>query len=619
MTHPVVIMLLLPLVGAAVNMLAGWKLPRRAVDTVAVLSVAGSAVFAAKAFFGMDAPETVELYRWIDFAGFTAPVALRLDALSAAMAVMVTSVSTLIHIYAVGYMAHDDGHARFFGLMNLFVFAMLLLVTAAGLPLMYVGWEGVGLCSYGLIGFWYADKKNADAGRKAFVVTRIGDVAFGVALIWLYYLTGTTNIAGINAAASGIAVSTATFIGLLLLLGAAGKSAQLPLTVWLPDAMAGPTPVSALIHAATMVTAGVYLLIRMFPVISVSPTATTAIAVAGAVTAFYAATTALFQDDIKKVLAYSTISQIGYMFLGVGAAALTGALFHLFAHAFFKALLFMAAGCIIHALDGEQDMRRMGGLMTKMPLVFWSFLAGALGLCAAFGTSGFFSKDEILSAVYAHGTAGYFMLWGLGELTAAVTALYIFRTVYMVFLDKGDATPGHVPGLMGYTLVPLAMLAIGGGVINMPRSWGGTESLSALMQSHGLAGQVHEHAGIVVIAAAVLVPLAGLALGYYMYVVAPRLRERIEASNTALAGFVGSGWGLDGLYHRLFTANYPKLARFLWLNVDAGVVDRSAEVTGSGLMRLGTAFRMGVTGRTSWYLTAVVAGGSAILLYLTVS
>lgn len=614
MSETVTLILALPLFGAAINMLAGWKMHRRMVEAAGCVSVAGSAYFAVRAFYAMDAAETVRLFDWITVPGFSAPAEFRLDALSATMAVMVTCVSTLIHVYSVGYMKDDEGYARYFALLNLFVFSMLVLVLAANLPLMYLGWEGVGLCSYALIGFWYKDTKNADAGRKAFVVTRVGDVAFGVALIWLYYFARTTDIYGINFAAVDMPAWMATTVGLLLLFGAAGKSAQLPLTVWLPDAMAGPTPVSALIHAATMVTAGVYLLIRMFPVINMSETAMSVIAAVGALTAFYAATAALFQRDIKKVLAYSTISQIGYMFMGVGAGAVTGALFHLLSHAFFKALLFMAAGCIIHAMHEEQDMTKMGGLMYRMPLVFWSFLAGALGLCAAPGASGFFSKDEIMSAVFSHHTGLYYALWGLGELTALVTTVYIFRAVYLVFLGTAKTEPKPVSGFMKWTLVPLAFLSLVGGIINAPKSWGGSEALSALMELQGLAGPGQETAWPLM-AVAALVPLAGFIGAYYFYIANAPLRESLYARYSELAGFVQTGWGLDGLYHRVFVAPYGKAAEFLWKRVDMGVVDLAMDSSGMAFAKIGGLLRLGVTGRASDYISAVAAGAALLVAY----
>jgi len=607
---------LLPLTGALVNMLAGPRMPRRAVEAVACLSVGGAFAAAVYALVRMPETVTVPYYTWLSFGGFDAPVSLSLDGLSGVMCVMITGVSALIHLYAVGYMEHYGGHARFFGLMNLFVFSMLVLVLAANLPLLYLGWEGVGFCSYMLIGFWYEKGENCDAGRKAFVVTRIGDVALGVAVLWLFYITGSTDISSINASAGTIPAATATIIGLLLLTGAAGKSAQLPLTVWLPDAMAGPTPVSALIHAATMVTAGVYLLARLFPVLSVSETALAAVAVVGCVTAFYAATTALMQRDIKKVLAYSTISQIGYMVLGVGAGALTGAMFHLLTHAFFKALLFMSAGYIIHALRDEQDIFRMGGLMSRLPVAFWSFVAGSLALCAAPATAGFFSKDEILLAVFSHGSGLYYALWAVAELTAFITTLYIFRVIFLVFGGEPKAKPEKPSGLMGAAMLPLILLSLFGGLINLPGHLRGGELLGGFMASHGLSEDVHHEASWALMGIGSIVPVAALMLAYFLYVKSPAFREELGRRYEAVCRFLYSGWGLDGLYGRALVRPYGRIADMLWNRVDEGIIDRSADAAGLGMAHAAGFIRRSVTGKTSTYLAFVLLGAAAILAYI---
>ncbi len=425
---------LLPLLAAALNVLAGWKLSRAALVATAVGGVALATV-ATFVLWPLAAGEGTRatLYTWLASGEVQIPLTIYFDRLSAPMALMVTLVSTLIHLYAVGYMEEERDYTRFFFLLNLFVFAMLTIVLADNLLFLFLGWEGVGFCSYALIGFWYRDEKNALAGRKAFLVTRAGDVFFGIAILWLFSLTGTLSISGINQAAASFPPGTLTVLALLLLAGACGKSAQLPLMTWLPDAMAGPTPVSALIHAATMVTAGVYLLCRLFPLVSLSPLAMAVIAAIGAATAFYAATCALAQREIKRVLAYSTMSQVGYMFLAVGAGSVAAALFHLLTHAFFKAVLFMGAGCVIHLTGGENDIFRMGGLARRDRLVFGSFLAGALCLAGAPLTGGFFSKDTILATVFALDTPLYRGLWAAAVLTALLTAFYTFRLVYLVF------------------------------------------------------------------------------------------------------------------------------------------------------------------------------------------
>ncbi len=370
---------LLPLLCAVLNMFFGMRLPRLFAETMAVTGVAGAFVLTLL-FWGQGGGEGTRavLFSWLSSGSLEVSFALNFDRLAAPMTLMVTGVATLIHLYAVGYMHGEDDYARFYSLLNLFVFAMLMIVLADNLLVLFLGWEGVGLCSYGLIGFWYRKLENAKAGTKAFLVTRVGDVFLGIALLWLFTLTGTLSISAINAQAATISPGVVIALSLLLLLGACGKSAQLPLMTWLADAMAGPTPVSALIHAATMVTAGVYLLCRFFPLVSLSAVAMTAITAIGALTAIYAATCAMAQREIKRVLAYSTMSQVGYMFMAVGAGTVAGAMFHLLTHAFFKAVLFMAAGCVIHLADDENDIFKMGGLARRgPPELFWVFLAGS--------------------------------------------------------------------------------------------------------------------------------------------------------------------------------------------------------------------------------------------------
>ncbi|OGU13822.1 MAG: NADH-quinone oxidoreductase subunit L, partial [Geobacteraceae bacterium GWC2_53_11] len=428
------LIILLPLLGAIANVLLGGRLlPRRASEALACAVIWGSFAATLAAAFSYRAPVTVELGSWLAAFDFKAPFTLYLDPLSLSLCLMITFVCGLIHIYAVGYMKDDPSYVRFFALLNLFVAAMLTLVLAENLPLLYLGWEGVGFCSYALIGFWYTKPENATAGRKAFIVTRIGDVGLGIAIVWMFQLFSTVSITELNKMGFLMPIGVITALGFLLLLAAMGKSAQVPLMVWLPDAMAGPTPVSAQIHAATMVTAGVYLLMRMFPLIGVSSTVTAAIAITGALTAFYGATCALVQRDLKRILAYSTISQIGYMMLGVGAGAITASTFHLLEHAFFKALLFLGAGCVITALHHEQDIFRMGGLRRTLPGTFWPFLAGALCLAGVPLTGGFFSKDGILGAVWFKGGALYGGLYVVGLITALITAFYTFRMVLVVF------------------------------------------------------------------------------------------------------------------------------------------------------------------------------------------
>lgn len=484
---------MLPLCGALIIMFAGGRMSRKLLAGVASFSVIASALTILW-LWPLAAPQTrVSLFDWFEAGALHVPVEILFSPLSAAMALMVTGVSALIHLYAASYLHNDPDVRRFFALFNLFVFAMLVIVLADNLLLLFLGWEGVGFCSYALIGYWYRNPGFAAAGRKAFLVTRAADVLFVIALLWLFRLTGSLSIATINQQATSLPAGTLTIVVLLLLAGACGKSAQLPFSSWLPDAMAGPTPVSALIHAATMVTAGVYLLCRLFPLISLSPTGLAIIGLVGTATAFYGASCALVQRDIKRLLAYSTISQVGYMFLAVGAGTVTGAMFHLLTHAFFKALLFMVAGAVIHLAAGEQDLFRLGQLQKRAPLLFWLLLAGALALAGMPLTAGFFSKDAILAACFALNSPWWTGLGVVGLITAFLTALYALRLVYLLAADR-DVTIGHgpVPRGMIWPLLPLGLLALVGGQLNLPEVWGGGTALQRWLQTP--SGGVGTHA-----------------------------------------------------------------------------------------------------------------------------
>jgi len=402
------LLILFPLTGAAVNGILGRRFPRRRVEIIACGALLGSLLMAAIAMFIMDGVAyDVTLFQWFKVGELSVAMDMHYDALAAIMVVMVTFVASIIHLYSVSFMRKETDYVRYFCYLNLFVFSMLIIALADNLIFVYLGWEGVGFCSYALIGFWYGDPVKATAGRKAFIMTRMGDIGFGIAVAILFAYFGTFSITHINPQAASLSPGSATLLTLLFLFAAMGKSAQLPLTTWLPDAMAGPTPVSALIHAATMVTAGVYLLMRLFPVVHQSPTGMLVIAGVGAVTAFYGALSALAQRDIKRVLAYSTVSQVGYMILAVGAGDMVGGMFHLLSHAFFKSLLFLCAGCVIQALSEEHDIFKMGNLRRHLPGVFWLMLAGALCLAAFPTLGGYFSKDRILLATFIHAGASY--------------------------------------------------------------------------------------------------------------------------------------------------------------------------------------------------------------------
>jgi len=610
------LILMFPLLGAILNALVGMRLSRPLSQAIACGSVWASFACSAAAFFALQGTARTELFRWLSAFDLNAPVSLCFDSLSAVICLMVTFVSGMIHLYSTAYMAEDKDYVRFFMLLNLFVFAMLLLLLADSLPLLFLGWEGVGFCSYALIGFWYEDEANATAGRKAFIVTRVGDVAFGVAIFWMFRLFGTVSISEINLMGHLIPVCTVTVLGLLLLGGAIGKSAQMPLMVWLPDAMAGPTPVSALIHAATMVIAGVYLLGRFFPFIGISPVVPAVIACIGTATAFYAATCALAQCDLKRILAYSTMSQIGFMMLGVGSGAITAATFHLLVHAFFKALLFMGAGCVIAAMGHEQDIFKMGGLRRNLPRTFWPFLAGAICLAGLPLTGGFFSKDSILVAVYLKGGPLYSALFALAEFTALLTAIYTFRMVYVVF--GGERREVHtVPRFMEITLLPLAMLALFGGIINLPEYLGRPGWLAGLLAPlTGIEG-VKPGNGTEVILQIVAgaIALLGLAIAHTRYG-GGRWRTG-ERGLPALEcnAFFREGWYFDRLYRFLFIRPYDAVSRFLWAGVDEGVFNNSVDALGNVTGIAGRSLGKWTNGRVSLYLASFVGGAVLLLVY----
>jgi len=603
---------LLPLCCAVLNMLFGMRLPRLVAETLAVSGVA-AAFLLTILFWGHAAGEGTRavLGTWLAVGDVTIPFALHFDALAAPMTLMVTGVATLIHLYAVGYMHDEPDYARFFGLLNLFVFAMLAIVLADNLLVLFLGWEGVGLCSYGLIGFWYQKTENARAGTKAFLVTRVGDVFLAAALLWLFALTGTLTISEINAQAATISPGVVIALTLLLLLGACGKSAQLPLMTWLADAMAGPTPVSALIHAATMVTAGVYLLCRLFPLVSLSSVGMTAITAVGALTALYAASCALAQREIKRVLAYSTMSQVGFMFMAVGAGTVAGAMFHLITHAFFKALLFMAAGCVIHLAGNENDIFKMGGLARRGPRqLFWLFLAGAVCLAGLPLTGGFFSKDGILLALFTHVDPVYRLFWGIGVLTALLTAVYTFRLLYLVFAGepRGHGHPHQLPLLMSWPLWPLALLALSGGLLNLPPLIGGGEWLTHRLGT--LAGRE------IVVAHSTEWLLTGLAIGLVLlgWGVA-RWRYgtfRGEQENRA-SRFLLRGWGADSVVDLLVVRPFAAIAGFCAIGCDRALIDATLDGVARQTTACGERLRNLTTGRVSTYLSGFVWGFLIIL------
>ena len=544
-------------------------------------------------------PQWYLLWTWMDVDGFTPSIRLYLDGLSLVMMGVITGVGFLIHLYATGYMWDEGGYSRFFAYMNLFVFAMLMLVLGDNLLVLFLGWEGVGLCSYLLIGFFHAQPENGYAARKAFVVTRVGDTAMLLGLFLLFREVGSIEVQASMAGARELwpeGSTMATLIALLLLGGAVGKSAQLPLQTWLPDAMAGPTPVSALIHAATMVTAGVYLIARTHELFLLSPTAQLAVASVGLATLLIASFTALTQRDIKRVLAYSTMSQIGYMFLALGVGAWSAAIFHLMTHAFFKALLFLASGSVILALHHEQDMFKMGGLWRKLPIPFASMLIGSIALAALPFTSGFYSKDAIVLASFDFAPAGW-LFWGGAAFAAFLTALYTTRMMVITFFGKTRIEPhDHSRINMWGTLAVLCLLAIGGG-------WFGLAPVAAVLPDGGLGEADHTSA---VALATMAAPFLGIALGWLLF-----HNRRINVDGLAASRFGDatrrfwfSGWGFDWVYDRVFVKPFIAVAR---LN-KADAVDFAYRIIAAVTRGLHYVIALTQSGRLRWYAANMAIG-----------
>ncbi|HEY3172724.1 MAG TPA: NADH-quinone oxidoreductase subunit L [Thermoanaerobaculia bacterium] len=629
----------LPLAGFLVCLLVGARLGKPFVSAVGVGSV-GLATVAAWTrlvpyLSGSGGPVVERVGQWIAAGNFSADVSFRLDPLSALMVSFVTFVGFLIHVYSIGYMKHDEtdaGYARYFAYMNLFMFSMLMLVLANNFLLMFVGWEGVGLCSYLLIGYYYEKDFAASAGKKAFVVNRIGDFGFLLGMFGVFSLFGTLDFGEVFSRAAAEPTRSApglTVVCLLLFLGAMGKSAQVPLHVWLPDAMAGPTPVSALIHAATMVTAGVYMVTRCNVLFRLAPDAMSAVAVVGGVTAIFAAVIALAQNDIKKVLAYSTVSQLGYMFLACGVGAYVAGMFHVLTHAFFKACLFLGSGAVIHALGGEQDARRMGGLAPRLPITYQTFLIATLALAGIPPLAGFFSKDAILTGVFA---AHRPILFNVGLFTAGLTAFYMFRLVSLTFYGnfRGSAEEAaHVheaPPTMTLPLVVLAFLSAVGGFLGLPGVFGeGANRIVAFLApvfppvflpgrevaGHSLAPAKEW----LLMGVSVAVAAAGLLLAWDWYVKkAGRPADRLAASFPGAYRLVADKFRIDELYDVLFVHPFNWLARVLWKVVDVLVIDGVLNAGAFLVELVGDALRFLQTGNVRNYALTFLLGIVALLL-----
>lgn len=555
----------LPLAGSLLLILAGRLLPKTVIALIGAGSICLSAIICILMGLNfLNHPPTEgfisqTLWTWIDIGNFKPEITFFLDPLSLVFVFVITFIGALIHFYSAGFMADDKDYSRFFACMNLFVFSMLVLVMANNLLLLYLGWEGVGLCSYLLIGFWYENPQNGYAARKAFIMTRVGDTAMAIALFMLFYRFGTLLIPDILVKAPQLFQqndSTITIIALLLLAGGVGKSAQLPLQNWLPDAMAGPSPVSALIHAATMVTAGVYLIARMHPLFELSPTAQMTVACIGAATLLIAGFSALTQYDIKRVLAYSTISQVGYMFLALGLGAWAAAIFHFMIHAFFKALLFLAAGAIIESLHHEHNMFKMGGLKNKMPVIFWTFFIGSASLAALpLISAGFYSKDAILWYAWS-AEKGNVVLWAIALFGAFLTSAYTCRMMIVTFWGTSKTEIGHMPGrLMTIPLLVLAFFSLLAGFIELPHNFGHftlfSDFLHPVLPATISNQSVSEWIFQLIAAAATF---TGIYISYLFYFKKPELITNLKQSSWAilLYQFWFSGWGFDKLYHILF-------------------------------------------------------------------
>ena len=592
----------LPLASALLLMVLGKRIGKAAgilaSATIGASFLLGLGMFAD--ILGRHAEErsvSVTVFDWIQVGAFEAPAQLLVDPLSIVMVLVVTGVGTLIHVYSIGYMHGEARYARFFSYLNLFAASMLILVLADNLLLLYVGWEGVGLCSYLLIGFWFERPAAANAAKKAFIVNRVGDFSFLIGIFVISASAGSLTVGQVNAEAGGMTAGVATAASLLLLGGATGKSAQIPLYVWLPDAMEGPTPVSALIHAATMVTAGVYMIARFAPVFEASGgPALQVVAWIGALTALWAAILATGEYDIKRVLAYSTVSQLGYMFLALGVGAYSVAIFHLVTHAFFKALMFLGAGSVMHALQGETDMRRMSGLRKAMPVTGWTFMMGWLAISGIIPFSGFFSKDAILASAWHE---GQIVLWLIGAVTAAVTAFYMSRLYFRVFEGKlvtpGDMHVHDAPPSMAAALIPLGVLAVVGGVINLP----GPLTLEVFLEP--IVGHSEVPQGIVpwiLGAIALAAGLAGIAAARYLYALpaGEKPRERLHERFALLVSLNQHKFYVDEIYGRAIVLPGKAFANLCAYFLDARIVDGAVN---------GVAW---VVAQSSWALRRVQSG-----------
>ena len=672
---------LLPFIGFLINNFGARRLPKRVAGVVAsgaMLAAFGAALMAVRALVSRPGEEreiAQTFFTWIGSADFQVPFGLRVDPLSAVMILVITGIGFLIHLYSTAYMTEEEPHeyARYFAYLNLFAAFMLLLVLADNFLVLFVGWEGVGLCSYLLIGFWYPKRVAADAGKKAFIVNRIGDVAFILGVLLAFTQFGSINFRELNGAVAGLrpeeTFGVVSAIALLLFIGATGKSAQIPLYVWLPDAMEGPTPVSALIHAATMVTAGVYLIGRNAVLFAHAPEVLTIVAVIGTATALWAGAIGMVQNDIKRVLAYSTVSQLGYMFMAMGVGAYAAGIFHLFTHAFFKALLFLGSGAVIHALAGEQDLRHMGGLKKELPVTYWTFLIGALAIAGVPGLAGFFSKDEILYRTFA---SGHTVLWAVGAITSLMTAFYMFRLVFLAFHGErrearaealGHQDSGHAAGPHGMAhsspaphsspvaqgfspveahahhtshlhdapramAVPLILLAAGSllaGYLNVPAVLGGSAFFEHFLEPSlhvpAVAGAAEgvEHAShsleMTLMLVSSLIAIAGIGIAAFCYLKRPSIPDTLAARFPGVYQFLVNKGYIDELYDAVAVQPIKSLSEHVLWKADARVIDGAVNGTAQIVGESGALLRQLQTGSLRVYAVAVLFGAVMVMGY----
>jgi NADH-quinone oxidoreductase subunit L len=619
----------LPLAGFVINGLGRNTLSKNLIGAIGSLLVLVAFGLSVATFFQIKnsgVPVEVTLFDWISVGSFKIPFSFLIDQLSSIMLLIITGVGFLIHLYSIGYMHDDKGFGKFFSYLNLFVFFMLLLVMGSNYVVMFIGWEGVGLCSYLLIGFWYTNPSYAEAAKKAFVMNRIGDLGFLLGIFLLVNTFGSTNFSDIfpkapDAVAAGAPI---VLITILLFIGAVGKSAQLPLFTWLPDAMAGPTPVSALIHAATMVTAGIYMIARSNILFTLAPDTMEVVAIVGLATAAFAALIALTQTDIKKVLAYSTVSQLGYMFLGLGVGAYTGAFFHVLTHAFFKALLFLGAGSVIHAMGGAQDMRKMGGLKGKIKITFITMLVGTIAIAGIPPFSGFFSKDEILAAAFAHSTTFYVV----GVITAMLTSFYMFRMMYLTFWGKFRGTheqEHHLhesPASMTIPLIVLAILSAIAGMIGVPAVMGGHHELGAYLApvfeaSNKILGE-HElshNTEKILMGTSVLLALIAMGYAYSKYVSKGSVPVSDEDERPALSNLSYNKFYIDELYDKVIRKPLDAISVFFYKVIELSGIDGFVNGLGKGALETSKGLRLLQTGNVGFYIFMMVVGIIAILVY----